>query len=262
VVHISAGFAALAGAIILGKRKGHGDTHEPSNIPFVLLGTGMLWFGWFGFNAGSSLGANALAAQAFLNTNSASAAAMLAWIFLDGINGKKPSAMGACIGAVVGLVAITPAAGYVTVGHSVFIGAVAAMISNYAVHLKTKSTLDDTLDVFPCHGLGGIVGMILTGVFATTTVNAAGGDGLLFGGTKLFGMHLLALVVVSAFTFGGSFILYKVVDFFIPLRVDEDLEELGLDISQHGEKATDLESPLRTLLDDQPAKRDLVASWD
>ncbi len=262
VVHISAGFAALAGAIILGKRKGHGDTHEPSNIPFVLLGTGMLWFGWFGFNAGSSLGANALAAQAFLNTNSASAAAMLAWIFLDGINGKKPSAMGACIGAVVGLVAITPAAGYVTVGHSVFIGAVAAMISNYAVHLKTKSTLDDTLDVFPCHGLGGIVGMILTGVFATTTVNAAGGDGLLFGGTKLFGMHLLALVVVSAFTFGGSFILYKVVNFFIPLRVDEDLEELGLDISQHGEKATDLESPLRTLLDDQPAKRDLVASWD
>lgn len=261
VVHISAGFAALAGAIILGKRKGHGDTHEPSNIPFVLLGTGMLWFGWFGFNAGSSLGANALASQAFLNTNTASAAAMLAWILWDGINGKKPSAMGACIGAVVGLVAITPAAGYVTVGHSLFIGALASVISNYAVHLKTKSTLDDTLDVFPCHGLGGIVGMILTGVFATTQVNSAGGNGLLFGGQHLFNMHLLALLLVSLYTFGGAFILYKVVNMFTPLRVEEELETLGLDLSQHGERATDIETPLKELISENERK-EFVASWD
>lgn len=260
VVHISAGFAALAGAWILGKRKGMGDGHEPSNVPFVLLGTGMLWFGWFGFNAGSSLGANELASQAFLNTNTASAAAMLAWIFLDGLNGKKPSAMGACIGAVVGLVAITPAAGYVTVGHSLFIGALASIISNYAVHLKTKSTLDDTLDVFPCHGVGGIVGMLLTGVFATKTVNAAGGNGLLFGGSELFGMHLLALVVVSLFTFGGAYLLYKLVDAIVPLRVPEELEAVGLDMSQHNEQATDLESPLRTLLDEP--RKNFVAEWE
>lgn len=261
VVHISAGFAALAGAMVLGKRKQVEDGHEPSNIPFVLLGTGMLWFGWFGFNAGSSLGANELAAQAFLNTNTASAAAMLGWIFLDGILGKKPSAMGACIGAVVGLVAITPAAGFVTVGHSIFIGALAAIISNYAVHLKTKSTLDDTLDVFPCHGVGGIVGMILTGVFATTTVNSAGADGLLFGGTHLFAMHLMALVLVSLFTFGGAFMLYKVVNTFISLRVDEELEHVGLDMSQHGERATDLDSPIRSILQ-EPQPKEVFATWD
>jgi Amt family ammonium transporter len=247
--------------MVLGKRKGVSEGHEPSNIPFVLLGTGMLWFGWFGFNAGSSLGANELAAQAFLNTNTASAAAMLAWIFLDGISGKKPSAMGACIGAVVGLVAITPAAGFVTVGHSIFIGAVAAMVSNWAVHLKTKSTLDDTLDVFPCHGVGGIVGMLLTGVFATTTVNSAGANGLLFGGTHLFGMYVLALVLVSLFTFGGAFALYKIINAFIPLRVDEELEQIGLDMSQHSERATDLDSPIRSILQ-EPQPREAFATWD
>lgn len=230
VVHMSAGFAALAGALVLGRRKIHiaSEPHTPANIPFVLLGTGMLWFGWFGFNAGSALAASETAALAFATTNTASASAMLAWIFFDAVRGRKPSALGACIGAVVGLVAITPAAGYVTIGASIFIGTVASVISNYAVHWKSKSTLDDTLDVFPCHGVGGIVGMTATGLFANQV-------GLVFGSPKVFLYHLLALVIVSAYTFGGSFVLYKLTDRIIPLRVDDEQEEIGLDISQHGE---------------------------
>lgn len=230
VVHISAGFAALAGALKLGSRTHRPENHEPSNIPFVLLGTGMLWFGWFGFNAGSALAANELAVTAFVNTNTASAAAMLAWIFYDGINGKKPSATGACIGAVVGLVAITPAAGYVNMGQSIFIGTISSIISNIAVHVKSKSSLDDTLDVFPCHGLGGIVGMILTGIFADKV-------GLFYGETKTFLFHLLGLGIVSIFTFGGSYLLYSLVDTFSDLRVGTEAEKIGLDISQHGEIA-------------------------
>lgn len=231
VVHMSAGLAALAGAMFLGQRKSHKNRegHVPANIPFVLLGTGMLWFGWFGFNAGSALAANGLAATAFATTNTASAAAMLGWIFWDWMLGKKPSALGACIGAVVGLVAITPAAGFVTVRESIVIGLVASVVSNLAVHMKTKSTLDDTLDVFPCHGVGGIVGMILTGVFAD--------GGLAEGEFTLFGYHMIALVIVSAFAFCGSLVLYKVVDLIIPMRVTEGQELIGLDLSQHGETA-------------------------
>lgn len=232
VVHISAGFAALAGALLLGKRNSYSldGSHEPANVPFVLLGTGMLWFGWFGFNAGSALAANELATTAFVNTNTASAAAMLGWIFFDGMHGKKASATGACIGAVVGLVAITPAAGFVNVGQSIFIGFVSSIVSNVAVHFKSRYSLDDTLDVFPCHGLGGIVGMILTGVFAKDV-------GLIYGHTQTFLNHLIALVGVSIFTFGGSYLLYKLVSVFIPLRVSAEEEEQGLDISQHGEQA-------------------------
>lgn len=231
VVHMSAGLAALAGAIFLGSRQEHekGKTHTPANIPFVMLGTGMLWFGWFGFNAGSALGANETAAAAFLTTNTASAAAMLAWLFLDGILGRKLSALGACIGAVVGLVAITPAAGFVTVGQSIFIGVVASIISNYAVNWTTKSGVDDTLDVFPCHGVGGMVGMILTGVFAAKV-------GLVYGETTTFIYHLLALVGVSCFAFFGSLALYKITDLIIPMRVTPEQELEGLDLSQHGEK--------------------------
>ncbi|MDN4164938.1 ammonium transporter [Cytophagales bacterium LB-30] len=230
VVHISAGFAALAGALFLGKRS-QAEAHEPSYIPYVLLGTGMLWFGWFGFNGGSALGANGLAAMSFLTTNTASAAAMLAWILFDGIRGRKPSAMGACIGAVVGLVAITPAAGFVNVGQSILIGSVASIISNWAVHLKSKTSIDDTLDVFPCHGVGGISGMIFTGIFAHEV-------GLVYGDSTTFLYHLLALVLVSIFTFGGSYFLYWLTDKIIPLRVSQEHEELGLDLSQHGEKAS------------------------
>ncbi len=228
VVHMSAGFAALAGAIFLGRRKDAIKPFKPANIPFILLGAGMLWFGWFGFNAGSALAANSVAASALVNTNTASAAAMLTWIFYDGAKGKKPSAVGASIGLVVGLVAITPAAGFVNVGSSIFIGVIAAIISNYAITLRTKSTLDDTLDVFPAHGMGGIVGMIATAVFANDV-------GLIHGETTTFLFHLLALVIVSVFTFGGSLLMYKITDLIVPLRISPQGEKIGLDISQHDE---------------------------
>lgn len=230
VVHISAGFAALAGAIFLGRRKSHIEQkgHTAVNVPYVILGTGLLWFGWFGFNAGSALESNSLAVLAFINTNLASASAMLAWMLFDLVRGKKASAVGACVAAVVGLVAITPAAGFVSFGSSLFIGVVAAIVCNLAVHWKTKSDLDDTLDVFPCHGVGGIVGMILTAVFARE-------GGLITGETTLFLHHLLALALVSAFTFFGSYLLYRLVATFTPLRVTEEEEAVGLDISQHEE---------------------------
>ncbi|GIW87626.1 MAG: ammonia channel protein [Isosphaeraceae bacterium] len=250
VVHMSAGLAALAGAIVLGQRTSHRkqEAHPPANIPYVLLGTGMLWFGWFGFNAGSAVAASGLAASAFATTNTASAAAMLGWIFFDWMRGVKPSALGACIGAVVGLVAITPAAGFVTVPHSIFIGLVAGVISNLAVQLRTKSKLDDTLDVFPCHGVGGMVGMIMTGIFAVEGTNADGtpkGDaGLFYGQFAQFIGQCKALVIVAVFSFVASLILYKLVDLIIPLRVTEEEEELGLDLTQHGEKAVSLGSLL------------------
>ncbi len=230
VVHMSAGFAALAGAIFLGRRKVHlaSEQTRPANIPFVLLGTGMLWFGWFGFNAGSALAANDTAVLAFINTNTASAAAMLAWVFIDSVRGRRPSALGASVGAVVGLVAITPAAGYVPVGSAILIGAAASAISNLAVHWKSRSTLDDTLDVFPCHGVGGIVGMIATGIFAEKT-------GLIHGDATLFLRHLAATVFVGLFSFCGSYLLYIITDAVITIRVRPEQEQLGLDLSQHEE---------------------------
>ena len=201
----------------------------------MMLGTGLLWFGWFGFNAGSALGASSLAAHAFTTTHMASAAAMLAWLAFDHLRGRKPSALGACIGAVVGLVAITPAAGYVTVGASMFIGVSSAVISNLVAWWKSKSQLDDTLDVFPCHGVGGMFGMICTAVFASKVVNPAGDDGLWFGGTTLFFHHLAALVMVAVIVFVLSYALYRITDRISPLRVDESEERVGLDLSQHGE---------------------------
>jgi Amt family ammonium transporter len=232
VVHMAAGFAALAGALALGRRKSHlaKVAHVPANVPFVLLGTGMLWFGWFGFNAGSALAANESAAQAFLTTNTASAAAMLAWLFYDAFTGRKPSALGACIGAVVGLVAITPAAGYVSVGASMAIGVVASLISNLAVQWRSRTRLDDTLDVFPCHGLGGVVGMLLTAVFAKDV-------GLIHGNLATPVAHLLALGIVGIFTFGGAWLLFRLTEMAVPLRVDETAEEIGLDLALHGERA-------------------------
>jgi len=227
VVHMSAGFAALAGAIFLGKRKE--IIESPANVPYVILGTGLLWFGWFGFNAGSALGANSDAVIAFANTNIASATAMITWIFYERMLGRKMSAVGACIGAVVGLVAITPAAGFVNIGQSMFIGFIAAIISNYAIHLKNKTNVDDTLDVFPSHGVGGIVGMLLTAVFAKQV-------GLIYGQTDTFLYHLLGLVLVSVYCFFGSYLLYMIVDRVLTMREREDQEERGLDLSQHGEK--------------------------
>ena len=226
VVHMSAGFAALAGAYILGKRED--KQHHPANIPFIILGTGMLWFGWFGFNAGSALAANGLAVQAFATTNMASASAMITWVMFDALVGRKISAMGACIGAVVGLVAITPAAGFVNLGQSVFIGFVAALISNMAVYYKQKTSLDDTLDVFPCHGVGGIVGMIMTAIFAKDV-------GLVYGEFETFKYHIYALFIVGVFTFGGSYLIFKITGMITRMRVSPEDERLGLDISQHSE---------------------------
>lgn len=234
VVHMSAGWAALAGAIFLGKRKS--QKVQPARITYVLLGTGLLWFGWFGFNAGSALGSNSLAVQALGTTTVAAAAASMAWVFLDKILGHKLSAMGACIGAVVGLVAITPAAGYVSIPHAIFIGVVSSIISNIVVLKFPKGKIDDALDVFGCHGVGGMTGMLLTGVFASKAVNPALTEqGLVFGETHLFFNQVTALLGVSIFAFFGSYLLFYIVNKITRLRVSEDKEELGLDISQHGE---------------------------
>ncbi|QNK62049.1 ammonium transporter [Pedobacter sp. PAMC26386] len=238
VVHISAGMAALAGALVLKRRRVHQDHQEipPANIPYVLIGTGLLWFGWFGFNAGSALGANSLAVSAFATTNIAAGAAGLSWMFFDVLRGKKPSVLGFCIGAVVGLVAITPGAGFVAIPHSIFIGVAAAIISNLAVMWKSKTSLDDTLDVFPCHGVGGIVGMLLTGVFATKTVNPAGADGLFYGNADFFFTQVKGVLIVAVFSFVVSFLIFKLINVIQPIRVTSEEEEEGLDASQHNEK--------------------------
>ncbi|RZL17237.1 MAG: ammonium transporter [Pedobacter sp.] len=239
VVHISAGMAALAGALVLKRRKSHIEHIEvpPANIPYVLIGTGLLWFGWFGFNAGSALSAGSLAVSAFLTTNTAAGAAGLAWMFFDVARGKKPSVLGFCIGAVVGLVAITPGAGFVSISSSIFIGAIAAVISNLVVSWKQKTSLDDTLDVFPCHGVGGIVGMLLTGVFATKTVNSLGADGLLYGGNfDFFFIQAKGAIIVIVFSFVVSYVIFKIVNMIQPIRVSSEEEEAGLDSSQHNEK--------------------------
>ena len=228
VVHMSAGCAALAGALFLGRRMNREET--PANIPFVLLGTGMLWFGWFGFNAGSAFSAGADAVLAFANTNLASATAMITWIFFDRYRDKKMSAVGACIGAVVGLVAITPAAGFVSLGDSVLIGFVASLISNLCIDFFHRSDrFDDTLDVFASHGIGGMVGMLLTGVLAAEV-------GLTSGESETFVKHVIALVAVALGAFGLSYGLFALVHAWIPMRVTSGQEERGLDDSQHGER--------------------------
>lgn len=235
VVHMSAGLAALASALYLKQRK---DTNiTPARITYVLIGTGLLWFGWLGFNAGSAFGANILAATALATTSTASAAAAFSWIIFDVMRGHKPSAMGTCIGAVVGLVAITPAAGFISIPHALTVGIISSCISNMMVEWRTKTSLDDTLDVFPCHGVGGISGMILTAVFAHKSINSAVTvNGLLYGETKLFITHVIAVIGVSVFAFVGTLLLLKITDWITPLRVSEEEEEEGLDWSQHGEK--------------------------
>jgi len=230
VVHMSAGFAGITAATLIGRRQIHrkGAVHLPANVPYVMLGTGLLWFGWFGFNAGSALAANETAVLAFTTTNTASAAALFAWVLMDVAKGGKFSALGASIGAVVGLVAITPAAGFVNVGQSIFIGTAAAIVCNLVAHWRSKITIDDTLDVFPCHGVGGIIGMILTGVFADKV-------GLVYGPTKTFLYHLGSIVIVGLYTVVGTFVVFKITNLIIPMRVTESEEEIGLDRTQHNE---------------------------
>lgn len=240
VVHITAGCAALAGALVLKPRRSHAEKKEipPANVPYVLIGTGLLWFGWFGFNAGSAVGATSLAVNAFATTNTAAAAAGLGWMFFDVLKGKKPSVLGFCIGAVVGLVAITPAAGFVGIPQSILIGLVAAIISNIAVSIKQRSRLDDTLDVFPCHGIGGMVGMLMTGVFASQLVHGISGgpEGWFYGNASFFFTQLKAMAIVVAYSFTVSFLIFKLINLINPIRVTEEEEELGLDETQHNEK--------------------------
>lgn len=226
VVHISAGFASLAGAIYLGKRN---FKHLKSyNTSYVLLGTGMLWFGWFGFNSGSALGANEDAVLAFVTTNTASAICMITWLVIEGIKGHKIKVIDACIGAVVGLVIITPAAGFVNISQSMFMGAIGAVICNLFLDFFKRFDIDDSLDVFACHGMGGIVGLLFTGVFAKDV-------GLFYGETTTFINHIYALIIISIFTFFGSLLIYKITALIIPIRVSNEIEEKGLDHSIHGE---------------------------
>ena len=237
VVHITAGMAALAIAMVIGKRKGYKKfPMEPSNIPFTVLGAFLLWFGWFGFNGGSALAANGLAVSAAVVTNTAAAAAAMTWMIVSWIH-KRPSVLGLATGAVVGLVAITPASGFVSPLSAIAIGSIAAVISYYTILLRTRSSLDDSLDVFACHGMGGITGALLTGIFAEKAINSAGADGMLFGNPNLFFIQLFTVLVVASFAFVVTFVLGKIVDAVFSLRARDDEEEVGLDISQHGESA-------------------------
>ena len=236
VVHAASGIAALAGAMFLGKRRTSGnESSKPANVPFVLLGAALLWLGWFGFNGGSSLAADGIAVSAFLNTNTAAATAMVAWIALDGLRGRKPSAMGAAIGAVVGLVAITPCAGWVTVGESIFIAFFITVCCNMAVCWKGYSrVLDDAIDVFPTHGLGGIIGTVLTGIFAYDYF--AAGDPEMISRGEFFMNHIIVLAGVFVYTFAVSYGLYWLTNKIVPMRVSGWNERVGLDSSQHGEE--------------------------
>ncbi len=239
VVHTAAGMTALAAALVIGKRKDLGVREtKPNNVPFVILGAGLLWFGWFGFNGGSALAADGVAVSAVVVTNLAAAAAALSWMAVDWIMKGKPSAVGLVIGAVCGLAAVTPASGYVGVPASIAIGLVAGIVANLVANWRaSRMIFDDTLDVFACHGISGIWGSIATGLFASTAINPTGRNGLFFGNPHLFLVQTLAVAVVAAFAFFGSFVLLKVIGFVTPLRVSPEEEEKGLDASQHGEAA-------------------------
>jgi ammonium transporter, Amt family len=260
VVHIAAGLSALAAALIVGRRKGcvYWKDHlkaieskgaspmpqttgfKPTNIPYVILGAGLLWFGWFGFNGGSAFAGDSLAVSAVVVTNLAAAAAAVAWMVLDWIIKGKPSAVGISVGAVCGLAAVTAASGYVTVSAAVIIGLAAGVISNLVANWRAgRSRIDDTLDVFACHGIGGIIGAVAVGLFATTLINNV--NGLFYGNVYQLEAQLLAVAVVSAFSFIGSYLLLRLVNVFSPLRVTSEEEDAGLDISQHGEEAYHLE---------------------
>jgi Amt family ammonium transporter len=240
VVHMSAGFSALAAAYVVGRR-----VHESSpadkanNMPFVILGTGLLWFGWFGFNAGSALASGTLAASAFVVTNTAAAASALTWVLLSWIENKKPSAMAASIGAVCGLVAITPASGYVGVISSISIGILGGVVTYVAVHFRSKKVkIDDTLDVWAGHGIGGLTGAILTGVFAEKAINSAGANGFLFGNLGQVWTQFIAVAASGIYAFVATIIILKVLQWVgLPLRVTKEDEEAGLDVSVHGEHA-------------------------
>lgn len=249
VVHIAAGFSALAAALVIGRRKDcktnnkdpankndNGSEFKPSNIPYVILGASLLWFGWFGFNAGSSLGANALSVSALVVTNLAAAAAAISWMLVDWAKKGKPSAIGLSVGAVCGLVAITPASGYVNVTTAIIIGLAAGILPNLVANWRLGRTkIDDSLDVFACHGISGVWGSIATGLFATTMINNV--NGLFYGNSGQLTAQIIAVLVAAAYAFFGSYMLLKLINIFTPLRVSPEEEDKGLDLSQHGEEA-------------------------
>lgn len=238
VVHINAGIAGLVGALILGRRKE--ATLVPSNLPLVVIGAGLLWFGWFGFNAGSALGANGLASAAFINTNTATAMAALSWMFTEWIHSKKPTLLGLASGAVAGLVAITPAAGFVDIKGSLIIGLLAGIIPFFAVaYLKPKLGYDDALDAFGIHGVAGTIGAILTGIFANPAINEAG-KGLLYGNPSQLFIQLIAVGVTIVYVAIATAVILFIIKALVGLRVDQESEVFGLDESQHGEKAYNL----------------------
>jgi Amt family ammonium transporter len=238
VVHVSAGMAALASVWVVGSRKfGPGERSIPHNIAFVALGTGLLWFGWFGFNGGSALAANGVAAQAFVNTDIAGSIAMCTWLFITWWKDGKPSLIGAFTGAVAGLACVTPAAGYIPTWSAFVIGLLAGSVCYFAVKLKERMKWDDALDVWAAHGVGGIMGSILLGVFASKAINAAGADGLLEGNAEFLGIQVAAVAIVAAYSFAGTWLILKIIDKFERVRVPDAVEQKGLDSEIHGEAA-------------------------
>jgi len=238
VVHINAGISALALVLLLGRRRGFPhQAMAPNNIPMIIMGTGLLWFGWFGFNAGSALASNGLAASAFVATNTSAAAAAFTWMIISWLH-RRPTILGAATGAIAGLATITPAAGFVSPLAGIPIGIIAAIVCYYGIVLfKTKLGFDDSLDVFAVHGVGGVLGMLAVGIFATTAVNSAGADGLIAGSGAQLLKQLIGVVVVGAYAFVVTIILGKIVGFIFGLRVSQSEETVGLDLSQHGERA-------------------------
>ena len=237
VVHISAGFSALIAAMILGPRESGKSANQPHNVPFVILGASLLWFGWFGFNAGSALGANGLASVAFVTTMLSAAAATTMWIVIEMIHKERPTSVGAAVAAVVGLVAITPAAGFVTPLSAIAIGVIASAVCYGALQLFGRTKIDDTLDVFACHGVGGVVGALLTGVFATKAINPAGADGLLAGNPAQLIPQAVAILTTAVFAMAGTAVIMFALKYSLGLRPERMVEEAGMDTAEHGERA-------------------------
>ena len=238
VVHTSAGIAALVTTIVIGRRKNLEHTPSPHNLPFVVLGTALLWFGWYGFNAGSALAVNAVAVSAFIATNTAAAAAGLSWAFLEWIRNGKPTVFGIVTGSIAGLATITPASGFVSPVSAIIIGIAASIVCFIAVAVtKPRFGYDDSLDAFGVHGVGGVLGTLLTGVLASKIINPAGANGLFYGNSKQLLIQLIGVVVAVSYTFIATFVIYKLVDIFFRLRVSEKDELVGLDLTQHRERA-------------------------
>ena len=238
VVHASAGISALVTALIIGKRRGLRQMPSPHNLPLVVLGTGLLWFGWFGFNGGSALAVNSVAVNAFLTTNTAAAVAGLSWAMLEWVRNGRPTVFGTVTGIIAGLATITPAAGFVSVASAALIGLIASIVCFIAIAVvKPRFGYDDSLDAFGVHGIGGIVGTLATGIFASTAINAAGANGMLFNNPKQFLIQCVGVLVTVAYAFVLTFLIYKLVDVFFGIRVKEKEEAMGLDLTQHRESA-------------------------